>query len=148
MEGVVAKRLDSTYQPGPALRRVAQGEAHQGQELVVGGWLPGAGRLDGRLGSLLVGYYDDGVLRYAGRVGSGLDERTRSVLEAKLAPLARDTSPFDEDTEAARRRTGSSPSSSSRWRSRSGRSAGILRAPRYQGLRDDKDASEVVREIR
>ena len=75
LEGVVAKRLDSAYLPGRRSDSWRKVKPHLGQELVVGGWLPGAGRLDGRLGSLLVGYYDDdGALRYAGRVGSGLDE--------------------------------------------------------------------------
>ena len=147
MEGVVAKRLDSTYQPGRRSDAWRKVKITQGQELVVGGWLPGAGRLEGRLGSLLVGYYDDGVLRYAGRVGSGLDEHKRSVLEAKLAPLARDTSPFDKTPKLP----------DPHWvepelvvdvRFQNWTGAGILRAPRYRGLRDDKDPSEVVREIR
>ena len=96
MEGVVAKRLDSTYQPGRRSDAWRKVKTYHGQEFVVGGWLPGAGRLDGRLGSLLVGYYDDGTLRYAGRVGSGLDDHQRSVLEAELAALASTTRPFDE----------------------------------------------------
>ena len=66
------------------------------QELVVGGWLPGAGRLEGRLGSLLVGYLDDGVLRYAGRVGSGLDEHKRPASKPGSPQFARGTSPFDK----------------------------------------------------
>jgi bifunctional non-homologous end joining protein LigD len=147
MEGVVAKRLDSTYQPGRRSDAWRKVKTVKGQELVVGGWLPGAGRLDGRLGSLLVGYYDDGALQYAGRVGSGLDERTRSVLEAKVAPLARDTSPFDKTP----RLPGAhwvEPEAVVEVGFQNWTSAGILRAPRYRGLRDDKDASEVVREIR
>jgi bifunctional non-homologous end joining protein LigD len=147
LEGVVAKRLDSTYQPGrrsDAWRKVKPAAS---QELVVGGWLPGKGRLDGRLGSLLVGYHDrpGGTLRYAGRVGSGLDEAKRVRLEALLEPLARDTSPFE--------RTPKLPSphwvdpevvvevAFHQWTG-----AGILRAPRYRGLRDDKVAADVVRE--
>ena len=109
--------------------------------------MPGAGRLDGRLGSLLVGYYDDGVLHYAGRVGSGLDERKRSVLEAKLAPLARDTSPF-EKTPKLPGPHWVEPELVVEVGFQNWTSAGILRAPRYRGLRDDKDPSEVVREIR
>jgi bifunctional non-homologous end joining protein LigD len=147
MEGVVAKRLDSTYQPGRRSDAWRKVKTFHGQEFVVGGWLSGAGRLDGRLGSLLVGYYDDDALRYAGRVGSGLDERKRSVLEAKLAPLARGTSPFDKTPKLP----------GPHWvdpelvvdvRFQNWTGAGILRAPRYRGLRDDKEASEVVRETR
>ena len=68
--------------PGDGPMRGARSSPRTGQELVVGGWLPGAGRLEGRLGSLLVGYHDDdGALQYAGRVGSGLDETARARLE-------------------------------------------------------------------
>jgi bifunctional non-homologous end joining protein LigD len=146
MEGVVAKRLDSTYQPGRRSDAWRKVKTVKGQELVVGGWLPGAGRLDGRMGSLLVGYYEDGTLHYAGRVGSGLDERKRSVLEAKLAPLARNSAPFEKTPRLP----------GAHWVEpelvvdvgfQNWTSAGILRAPRYRGLRDDKDPSEVVREI-
>ncbi|MEX1006935.1 MAG: non-homologous end-joining DNA ligase [Acidimicrobiia bacterium] len=147
MEGVVAKRLDSTYQPGRRSDSWRKVKTHQGQELVVGGWLPGAGRLDGRLGSLLVGYYDDATLRYAGRVGSGLDERTRTELETKVVPLARETSPFHQTPKLPHPRW-VEPELVVDVRFQNWTGAGMLRAPRYRGLRDDKDASEVVREIR
>ena len=102
MEGVVAKRLDSTYQPGRRSDAWRKVKTTQGQELVVGGWLPGAGRLDGRLGSLLVGYYDDGALRYAGRVGFGSRraQAQRARSEARAARARHE--PVREDAEAAR----------------------------------------------
>src|SRR5262249_8366912 len=87
MAGGVAKPLDSVYQPGKRSDAWRKVKTYLGQELVVGGWLVGSGRLEGRLGSLLVGYYDDGRLRYAGRVGSGLDEQRRAVLEEKVDAL-------------------------------------------------------------
>ena len=99
------------------------------------------------MGSLLVGYYEDGTLHYAGRVGSGLDERKRSVLEAKLAPLARATTPF-EKTPRLPGPHWVEPELVVEVGFQNWTSAGILRAPRYRGLRDDKDPSEVVREIR
>src|SRR5205807_5854684 len=65
------------------------------QELVIGGWFPGEGKRESRIGALLVGYYDaDGQLRYAGRVGTGFKERDLDDLEKRLAPLRRKTSPF------------------------------------------------------
>jgi bifunctional non-homologous end joining protein LigD len=147
LEGVVAKRLDSTYQPGRRSDAWRKVKPTASQELVVGGWLPGNGRLDGRLGSLLVGYHDeaDGTLHYAGRVGSGLDEAKRTVLEARVRDLGRATSPFA--------RTPKLPSPQwvepelvvevafHQWTR-----TGMLRAPRYRGLRTDKRASDVVRE--
>lgn len=120
-----------------------------GQELVVGGWLPGKGRLDGRLGSLLVGYHDGSgtgeQLRYAGRVGSGIDERTRVILEDAMRGHARTTSPFSD----APRLPGAvwvTPELVVQVRFHEWTSGGVLRAPRFQGLRDDKPAAEVVRE--
>jgi bifunctional non-homologous end joining protein LigD len=169
LEGVVAKRLDSTYQPGRRSSAWIKVKVKRGQELVVGGWLPGNGRLEGRLGSLLVGYRDDGgfadrrrrspsrrgrpekndepggTFRYAGRVGSGIDERARVLLEEKLAPLARDESPFEgapriKDAHFVKPRLVVAVEFYE-WTS-----VGVLRAPRYKGLRDDIDPDTVVRE--
>jgi bifunctional non-homologous end joining protein LigD len=99
LEGVVAKRLDSPYQPGRRSDAWRKVKTTLGQELVVGGWLPGAGRLSGQLGSLLVGYHDPRdartVLRFAGRVGSGIDAAARERLERALGPLERDRPPFE-----------------------------------------------------
>lgn len=147
LEGVVAKRLDSTYQPGRRSDAWRKVKPTASQELVVGGWLSGRGRLEGRLGSLLVGYHDrpGGTLVYAGRVGSGLDETKRAVLEARLGGLARDASPFAATPKLP------SPNwvepdlvvdvAFHQWTS-----AGNLRAPRYRGLRTDRRAADVVRE--
>ena len=92
LEGVVAKRRDSTYLPGKRADAWRKVKPTRGQELVVGGWLPGAGRLERRLGSLLVGYHDmeDGrdVLRFAGRVGSGIDGAQRDRARDAAAAVA------------------------------------------------------------
>jgi bifunctional non-homologous end joining protein LigD len=146
LEGVVAKRLDSTYLAGRRSDAWRKVKPARGQELVVGGWLPGAGRLDGRLGSLLVGYHDDhGALQYAGRVGSGLDEAARARLEQLLAPLRRDTSPFAQ-TPRLKTPTWVEPEVVVEVAFHEWTSGGVLRAPRYKGVRIDKPASEVVRE--
>ena len=146
LEGVVAKRLDSPYLPGRRADSWRKVKPHLGQELVVGGWLPGAGRLVGQLGSLLVGYHDaDGTLQFAGRVGSGIDASSRAVLEAKLAPLRRDSPPF-ASVPRLPDPTWVEPELVVEVAFHQWTSAGVLRAPRYKGLRDDKPASEVVRE--
>jgi bifunctional non-homologous end joining protein LigD len=147
LEGVVAKRLDRPYLPGKRSDAWRKVKPHQGQELVVGGWLAGAGRLEGRLGSLLVGHHDaDGALRYAGRVGSGIDEAARSRLETLLAPQRRDTSPF-----AATPRLPSpvwvEPVLVVEVAFHEWTRTGVLRAPRYKGIRTDRDPTEVVREL-
>ena len=153
LEGVVSKRLDSTYLPGRRSDSWRKVKVSAGQEFVVGGWLPGKGRLDGRLGSLLVGYHDavsdtttaPPALRYAGRVGSGIDERARAALEAALRPLANGETPFLD----APRLPGAvwvAPELVVQVRFHEWTTAGVLRAPRFRGMRDDKPAVDVVRE--
>jgi bifunctional non-homologous end joining protein LigD len=146
LEGVVAKRLDARYLPGrrsPAWRKV---KIDQTQEFVVGGWLPGANRLEGRLGSLLVGVYDDEArLQYSGRVGSGISEATRAHLEALLADRAAPEAPF-ADPPQLRDVVWARPELVVEVRFTEWTGAGLLRHPRFRGLRDDKDPSNVVRE--
>ena len=74
-EGIVSKRLDGTYLPGKRTSTWRKVKWRHVQEFVVGGWLPGAGRREGTLGSLLLGVHDGGgVLRYVGGVGSGFGD--------------------------------------------------------------------------
>jgi bifunctional non-homologous end joining protein LigD len=146
LEGVVAKRLDSRYRPGTRSDSWRKVKSTLGQELVVGGWLPGAGRLTGQLGSLLVGYHDaDGQLQFAGRVGSGIDATARDRLERALAPLRRADSPFVA-TPKLPQPVWAEPELVVEVAFHEWTSAGVLRAPRYRGLRDDKAAADVVRE--
>lgn len=149
LEGVVAKRLDSHYLPGKRADAWRKVKPTQGQELVVGGWLPGAGRLEGQLGSLLVGYHDRaggrGPLRFAGRVGSGIGAAERAALDARLGPLRRATSPFDA-TPRLPDPVWVAPEVVIEVAFHEWTNAGVLRAPRYRGLRDDKPATDVVRE--
>src|SRR5919202_6421262 len=87
LEGIVCKRLDSPYEPGRRGGTWLKVKNTRRQELVIGGWEPGEGRRAGRLGALIVGYYDDGSLVYGGKVGTGFDARELVRLEGLLAPL-------------------------------------------------------------
>ncbi len=145
LEGVVAKRVDSLYLPGTRADAWRKVKTTRGQELVVGGWLPGAGRLEGHLGSLLVGYHDDGELRFAGRVGSGIDATARELLTRALTPLRRADSPFVSTPKLPQPRW-VEPELVVEVGFHEWTSQGVLRAPRYRGLRDDKPAADVVRE--
>jgi bifunctional non-homologous end joining protein LigD len=146
LEGVVAKRIDSPYRPGRRADTWRKVKTTLGQELVVGGWLPGAGRLEGHLGSVLVGYHDEaGDLRFAGRVGSGIDATARERLERALAPLRRDDNPFVA-TPRLPRPVWVEPEVVVEVVFHEWTTAGVLRAPRFRGIRDDKPARDVVRE--
>ncbi|HKO28558.1 MAG TPA: non-homologous end-joining DNA ligase, partial [Solirubrobacteraceae bacterium] len=96
LEGVVAKRLDCRYEPGRRSGNWLKVKHVMRQELVIGGWVPGEGRRSNRIGALLMGYYEDGGLVYAGRVGTGFTEKTLDDLHKRLEPLRRKTRPFDK----------------------------------------------------
>jgi bifunctional non-homologous end joining protein LigD len=147
LEGVMAKQLDSTYQPGARSRSWVKIKGVRRQELVVGGWLAGKGKREQRIGALLVGVYEpDGKLRYVGRVGSGFSEDELDRLGRLLGPLRRDSSPFEGDASPPRESVFAEPKLVAEVEFSEWTSAGSLRQPRYKGLRDDKDAREVVRE--
>jgi bifunctional non-homologous end joining protein LigD len=148
MEGIMAKRLDSKYISGGRSDFWRKLKNVHRQEVVVAGWKPGKGNREGQVGSLLVGVYGPDGLTYAGHVGTGFTVETLRMLTAKLAPLRRDTSPFDGEVppEHARTAVWAEPElvadvSFGLWTR-----AGRMRAPVYKGLRDDKDPAEVVRE--
>ena len=142
-EGLIAKRADAPYTHGRS-RDWLKFKCSAEQELVIGGFTaPKGSRTD--LGALLLGYYDDGRLRYAGKVGTGFTRATLRDLAERLAPLERDASPFADEVRE-RHVTWVEPRlvaqiGFSEW-TRDGR----LRHPRFLGLRDDKSAGEVVRE--
>jgi bifunctional non-homologous end joining protein LigD len=116
-----------------------------GQELVVGGWTAPKGARE-RLGALLVGYYVDGKLYYAGKVGTGFSQQTLHMLGDALERLERPTSPFAAG-DPPRTAHWAEPELVAEIGFAEWTRDGKLRQPRYQGLRDDKAAHEVVREI-
>ncbi|MFZ3305463.1 MAG: ATP-dependent DNA ligase, partial [Mycobacterium sp.] len=93
-EGVVAKKRDSTYQPGRRSASWIKDKYWNTQEVIIGGWRAGEGGRTSGIGSLLVGIPGDGGLQFAGRVGTGFTERDLASLKKTLAPLHTDESPF------------------------------------------------------
>jgi bifunctional non-homologous end joining protein LigD len=153
LEGVVIKRLDSGYEPGARSGSWLKLKNVLGQEVVVAGWKPGQGNRAGLIGSLLIGYYEAGAdgrreLLYCGHVGTGFSDKDLRMLTGRLEPLRRADSPFDGPVppEYARPAVWVEPRLVievlfDRWTR-----AGRMIAPAYQGLRDDKDPADVVRE--
>jgi bifunctional non-homologous end joining protein LigD len=96
LEGVIAKRLDSPYQPGARSRHWIKKPLNKTVAVVIAGWKPGEGRRAGMIGSLVLGMYDDrGRLTYVGGVGTGFTQRMLVELGQHLTPLHRATTPFD-----------------------------------------------------
>jgi bifunctional non-homologous end joining protein LigD len=145
LEGIIAKRLDSPYRPGKRGREWLKIKNHREQEVVIGGWLPGKGRREGELGALLVGYYDDGKLKYAGKVGTGFAAPDLRLLRERLKPLERDSSPF-EGRQPEKGSLYVEPKLVAEVEFSEWTNAGTMRHPSYKGLRDDKPALDVVRE--
>jgi bifunctional non-homologous end joining protein LigD len=143
-EGLIAKRADGPYvhgRSGDWLKLKCSFE----QELVIGGFTPPQGARR-RFGALLVGYYDDGELRYAGKVGTGFSERTLADLGDKLEALEIADSPFARDG-LPRHAHWVRPRLVAQIAFGEWTRDGKLRHPRYLGLREDKPAREVVREL-
>jgi bifunctional non-homologous end joining protein LigD len=143
-EGLIAKRADAPYTFGRS-RDWLKFKCSAEQELVIGGYTaPRGSRTE--LGALLVGYYDDGELRYAGKVGTGFTRATLRDLADKLAPLRRDSSPFADEVRE-RNVTSVEPQLVAQVGFTEWTRDGRLRHPRFLGLRDDKAARDVVREV-
>ncbi len=159
LEGIVSKRCDSPYRPGKRTGEWIKTRVWRRQEFVIGGYIPGEGRRAKRVGSLLVGYYDKRrselgkgkrqTLHFAGGVGSGLKEDDLDFLTKELRRREQDDNPFDRPVRGpkAKQALFCKPElvcevSWTEWTNE-----GTLRQPAFKGMRDDKDAREVVKEF-
>ena len=144
LEGVVAKRRDSRYEPGKRSRNWLKIKLRREQELVVVGWLPGQGS-HAALGSLIVAVNADGHLRHAGQVGSGISEALRRQLLDALEPLRRDASPLDPVPRLPDARW-VEPRIVVRAEFAEWTPDGLLRQAAFKGIELSKDAAVVMRE--
>ncbi len=144
LEGIIAKRADSTYVHGRSRDWLKFKCGHE-QELVIGGFTaPKGSRTE--FGALLVGYYEDGKLSYAGKVGTGFDRTTLEELGRKMRSLERESPPFADVHPIPKGTRWVKPELVAQIGFAEWTRDGRLRHPRYLGLRDDKPAREVVRE--
>jgi len=148
LEGVMAKRRDSTYSTGRRSRSWIKIKHHLAQEVVIGGWTPGTGRRAGTLGALLLGIPDGDELRYVGKVGTGFSDADLDRLAALLAAHPRKTSPLEGVPSAdARGANWVRPEHVGEVEFAEWTGTDRLRQPSWRGLRPDKSPDEVVREV-
>jgi DNA ligase D-like protein (predicted ligase) len=145
-EGVIAKLADSTYD-GRRSPSWLKFKCVRDQEFVVGGYTAPKGSRVG-LGALLLGYHDGSDLVYAGKVGTGFDEPTLRSLHERLSAIEQDASPFTRGLKHEAGARWVRPQLVAQIGFTEWTRDGKLRHPRYQGLRTDKDAAEVIRETR
>jgi bifunctional non-homologous end joining protein LigD len=150
LEGVVAKRTDSSYKPGRRSTDWHKLKLRQTQEVVIAGYTRGQGRRTGGFGALVVGVHDAGVLRWAGNVGTGFADSEIERLLRLLAPLARSEPPFAEVPRMPRVRrsdvTWVEPKLVAEVEFAEWTHEGRLRSPTYLRLQEDKAAPDVRRE--
>jgi len=144
-EGVIAKKRDSTYQPGRRSSSWIKDKIWCTQEVVIGGWRQGEGGRSSGIGALMLGIPEDGGLHFAGRVGTGFTEKELTKLKGILKPLETGESPFNTrlPTQDAKGVTFVRPElvGEVRYSERTG--DGRLRQPSWRGLRPDKSPEEV-----
>jgi bifunctional non-homologous end joining protein LigD len=150
LEGIMAKRADSRYQPGRRSREWLKIKPTGRQEFVVVGYTKGQGRRSNTLGSLVLAVHEADGLRWVGNVGTGFSESEIKRLLSLLRPLERPTPPLKEVPKMPRIRKGDvtwvEPKLVAEVAFVEWTHDLHLRAPSYQGLRDDKEADEVVAE--
>ena len=142
-EGLIAKRAAAAYQHGRS-REWLKFKCTARQEFVIGGFTEPEGGRD-RFGALLIGYHADGDLRYAGKVGTGYDQRTLHQLGDQLEQRERRTSPFTDGPQGPGLHF-VTPDLVAEIGFTEWTADGRLRHPRYLGLREDKDPQDVARE--
>jgi bifunctional non-homologous end joining protein LigD len=147
LEGIVAKRLDSVYEPGRRSAAWIKIKNRPAQDVVVGGWLSGEGGRASTLGALAVGVHDEpgGDLHYAGKVGTGFTRATLASTLRELSRLEREDSPFT-GRQPPRGTHFVEPRLVAQVQFAEWTRTGTLRAPSFKGLREDIDPDDVVRE--
>jgi DNA ligase D-like protein (predicted ligase) len=144
-EGLIAKRADSPYRATRS-RDWLKIKCSRAQELVIGGWTAPKGSRK-RLGAILVGYWEDGSLRYAGKVGTGFGQEMLERLGDELERREVGSPPFRGAADLPRGARWVDPELVAQVAFTEWTRDGKLRHPRFQGLRMDKPAREVIREV-
>ena len=150
LEGVISKRRDAPYRSGRSDDWI-KSKCHAEQELIIVGYKDST-HLKGAIGALVLGYNEDGKIKYAGRSGTGYTMATARDLWKKLQPLRRNTPVFGKLPDEERGRGSGKavwvePKLVGQFQSRGFTAQGHIRHAAFKGLREDKSANEVVREM-
>ena len=144
LEGVISKQADSTYHSGRNDLWVKT-KCGSRQEFVIGGWTePQGGRIG--IGALLLGIYEDGKLRYSGKVGTGFNTKTLQTIAKELSPLEVEHSPFKIQSPRSKSIHWVKPVKVCEVSFGNWTNEGILRAPVFMGMREDKKPKVIHRE--
>jgi len=156
LEGIIAKKNDSTYRPGDRSSNWLKIKAHKRQEVVIGGYTMNEGSKK-PFSSLLVGVFEGDQLKYTGKIGTGFDIKTQRTLLAQFQPLLRNSCPFSTvpDINSPSRFRPDPPKATATWIEprlvcevsfTEMTSDEVMRHPSFEGMRADKNAGEVVLE--
>jgi bifunctional non-homologous end joining protein LigD len=144
-EGIIAKRVDAPYRPGTRSRDWLKIKVEHRQEFVIGGWTEPRNSRE-LIGAVLLGYYDDGTLIYAGHTGGGFTREALRDMHDRLAPLERSAPPFETKPRTNERPHWVEPRVIAEVKFSEWTNDGKLRQPIFLGVRDDKDPEDIVRE--
>jgi bifunctional non-homologous end joining protein LigD len=145
LEGVISKRADAPYRSGRSGDWL-KAKCTRSQEFAILGYLPSTARRDG-IGSLVVGFREGGEWRHAGRVGTGYTAAIARDLKRKLDPLKAKHAPFTGKAARDRQVVWVEPVLAAEVEYRTWTADGLLRQAAFKGLREDKPATEIVREV-
>lgn len=156
LEGIIAKRADSTYSPGNRSKSWLKIKVHKRQEVVIGGYTINDGT-DKLFSSLLLGVYDKGKLKYAGKVGTGFNDKGQREMMKQFKQIETADCPFDlePDVNQPSRFRPNPPRAKAVWLKpelvcevtyTEITGDGVFRHPSFQGMRSDKKATDVVQE--
>ncbi|WP_343524816.1 DNA ligase D [Pedobacter sp.] len=156
LEGIIAKKIDSTYAPDRRSKEWLKIKAHKRQEVVIAGFTKNADTSKA-FSSLLLGLYNKGKLQYVGKVGTGFSDKQQKMMMEQFEPLIVDKSPFESipDVNKPSRFRPNPPKAKATWLKpelvcevafTEVTDDGVFRHPSFQGMREDKKAKEVIRE--
>ncbi|HEX3009854.1 MAG TPA: DNA ligase D, partial [Bacteroidales bacterium] len=156
LEGIIAKKANSKYLPDQRSKEWLKIKAHKRQEVVIGGYTLNEGTSK-RFSALLLGVFDNGVFQYAGKVGTGFNDKMQKEMMEMFKPLIVDKSPFhtEPDVNEPSRFRPHPPKAKATWLKpelvceinfAEITSDGVFRQPSFQGMRLDKNAKDVIRE--